>query len=198
MNTQPTERRGRKAEEKAWGTTFRHVFNVNYMSDPDLHTLMFTAEAEFNNVLRQALREYMEKHNHKAKEPEFQARVFIQASTRLARGINPSARDILLELGEEITQGPTAYQADAAPVTIKTVRPAIAPTPVQVAKVQTQPVPVPVPVPVPAIQSAVNPSVKPVMDLDLGPELDIESGIEEDAGLNKGPVKNKWLQNHNY
>lgn len=198
MNTQPTERRGRKAEEKAWGTSFRHVFNVSYMSDPDIHTLMFTAEADFNNVMRQALREYMERHNHKAKEPEYQARVFIQASNRMARGIIPNARDILLEMGEGRTKSIEKYadHATASPVNTQAVMPSVPATPVQVIKLQEQAKPTPVPLA--EIKTSANAPVKPMLDLDLGPELDIESSSDADEGLNKKQAKNKWLQNHNY
>lgn len=114
------------------------------MSDLDIHTLMFTAEAKFNNVLRRALLEYMKRHNHKAKKPEFQTRVFIQASNCMARGVSPNAWDILLEMGEGKTKGsetPTD-QADEPPVSIQTVMPAVAPTSVQIIKVQEQPKPV--------------------------------------------------------
>ena len=108
------------------------------MSGLDIHTLMFTAEAEFDNVLRQALREYMEKHSRKAKEPDSQARVLIQASIRIAREVTPNARDILRETGKGKTKGPETPtdQATEPPVSIKRVTPGITPAPVQIIKVQ--------------------------------------------------------------
>lgn len=50
---------GGSRREKLWDTSFRHVFITNYLKDPDIHILMFISESEVNNIIREALRDYM-------------------------------------------------------------------------------------------------------------------------------------------
>ena len=101
---------GRKPEEKLWDTSFRHVFNTNYLKDPDLHVLLFVGEAEVNNIIRQALRDYMLKHKIRAADPEFQAKVFMNASMQMARGVRPVGSEVLAEMGE-LPLKPVAYSS---------------------------------------------------------------------------------------
>jgi hypothetical protein len=163
--------RGRKSEEKVWGTRFRHVFNTNYLVDPDLHILLFVTGGDINVVMRQALREYMDKHASKATDPEFQARIFMQASIKVAKGVCPTAKEVL---GELSAIDSTAIEVDAI---------------VASAKVEVRPSPAPAP----AASSASAPvarSPKPRVVLDFGPELEMETEGDEKP---KPSLREKWL-----
>lgn len=187
---------GRKTEEKIWGTSFRHVFNTNYLTDPDLHILLFISGNEVNNVMRQALREYMTKHHSKAADTEFQARVFMAASMQVAKGVRPAASEIVVDMAgagssvQEIWKGSTAKRADTSPLT-----PHPAPPLAPLAAQQVKP-----PMPTQAAALEIKRSEKPKIELDLGPELEMEmeSGLAENDETPKASLKSKWLQNHKY
>lgn len=205
---------GRRAEEKLWDTSFRHVFNTNFLKDPDLHILLFISESEVNNIIREALRDYMVKHQSKAIAREYQARVFMTASLQVAAGARPKASDVLFEMGEESARAagpprqpparrnvaptplpapvaqPTAF-APASPAAVVSQAPtevAVAAAPVGQAHAGASdfsPTDRPAPAP-----------LKPKVVLDFGPEPDVlEVALDVEAGP-KVSQRDKWLARH--
>ncbi|MBY0234166.1 MAG: hypothetical protein K2W93_04225, partial [Burkholderiaceae bacterium] len=153
----------RPTEEKLWESKFRHNFFTNYLQDPDLHVLMFISESETSNIIREALRDWMTKHGCIAANPEFQAKVFIAASTKVAAGYRPVGSEIMEELGESRfaraapppakaasprkkttrTQAPLSAQVLPAPVPpqVEQGAPTYAPPPTTSKIVEVQPLP---------------------------------------------------------
>ena len=111
---------GRKAAPKTWDTGYRHSFYTSYGEAPDLHTLMFISGANMNAVIREALRDYMVKHNSPALDPEFRRKLYLIASEKTAAGHAPIASEVLVEMGLELP-----YLAHAEPAR----RPALSPQP---------------------------------------------------------------------
>lgn len=92
---------GRPHEKKLWDTSFRQVFTTNFIKDPDLHILLFLSGEKINDVMRDALREYMVKHGNKAIERDFQTAVFMSASRLMSQGVRPVASDVLAEMSQK-------------------------------------------------------------------------------------------------
>lgn len=165
---------GRKTEEKHWDLGFRHVFNTNYVTDPDLHILLFIAGQNVNDLMRNALREYIANHSISAADPVYQSRVFMQASLQLSQGSTPIARDVLAALNEpnvldsifseQKPRRSTVVRANTPPNLSKTGSPPAAPLPAPKLHEPTANTVASTP-PQPA-QS------KPRLNLDLGPDLE--------------------------
>ena len=120
--------KGRQQEEKLWESKLRHNFLTNYLQDPDLHTLLFISEAETNNIIREALRDWMVKTGSKALDPEFQAKVFLTASMAVARGVRPVGSDVLSAMGEPVRAKTALNRKEGKPGRVPTA----APSPAQV------------------------------------------------------------------
>lgn len=195
---------GRKSEEKAWDTGFRHVFSTNYLKDPDLHIFLFISEAEVNQIMRDALRDYMVKHPSKALDPEFQARVFMEASRQVSRGVRPVAREVMIELGEPVDKSakakarvPAAHPKQS-PAPVRPMDPPAVAAPSSVAQVAAE-VPTPI-APAPAAAAEMpqaEKAAKPRVVLDFGPELTMENG-QPTTEAAKPSQRDKWLRPHNY
>lgn len=93
---------GRPGEEKAWDMNLRHQLSVNFVKEPDIHTLLFVSGPEINSILRTALRDFMDKHKHPASNHAFRQKVFLEASRAIANGGSP-----------RYSQLPTANHADS-------------------------------------------------------------------------------------
>lgn len=204
---------GRKAAPKTWDTSYRHSFYTSYGEAPDLHTLMFISGANMNAVIREALRDYMVKHNSPALDPEFRRKLYLIASEMTAAGHATIASEVLVEMGLELPN-----QAHAEPNSkARTVAPAKAPTlPAQVEVLQQPSAPASQPVaqhlghPSPAPEPAPAPGPSPVVDaappaqptkprvIDFGPaENEINMGQQEaDNAQPKITAKQRWLARH--
>lgn len=193
-------KRGRKHEDKVWETSFRHVLRTGYLADSDLHILVYIAGSHINDVMCEALRDYMAKHNIKAADPEFQMRVCMQANMQMARDkISPIAEDVLEELGEldalDFIKGGG----------VKSGKPGAAPAGKGHSQ-QPQSTPTPIPPPPrvaaptviePPFVAEVSTGRKPV-ELDFGPEEVDEGSQEGGVVVQKASIKDKWLKGHNY
>jgi hypothetical protein len=80
---------GRPGEEKPWDTILRHHLSINFVKEPDIHTLLFVSGPEINSILRMALRDFMDKHQHPARNAAFRQKVFLEASSAIASGGSP-------------------------------------------------------------------------------------------------------------
>ena len=202
---------GRKAAPKTWDTGYRHSFYTSYGEAPDLHTLMFISGANMNAVIREALRDYMVKHNSPALDPEFRRKLYLIASEMTAAGHAPIASEVLVEMGLELP-----HQAHAEPsAKARTAAPAKAPTlPARVEVLQqhatpaTQPVaqpvehpaPTPAPAPAPVVKApAPSQAITPrAIAIDFGPaepEINMDAG-ETANGQPKLTAKQRWLARH--
>ena len=94
----------RKSAAKVWETSFRQTFTTTYLKDPDLHVLIYVSGENFNEIIREALRDYMTKHGSKAADPDFQAKVFITASIKMARGDQALASDVLSKIESKYSE----------------------------------------------------------------------------------------------
>jgi hypothetical protein len=194
---------GRKAEEKAWETKFRHSFYTNYLQDPDLHVLVFVAEDGLNDIIREALRDYMAKHKMAAADPEFQKKVFMAASMQVARGHTPVGSEVMAELGEQTIAGEAAIPARPAAVsrkvsTSRSSPPAqVIPSAAPPSRAQVQPVNPPAAPPAPAVDAVEPPAAptkKPPVVLDFGgPDLEVGTPEIEPA---KPSQRDRWLARH--
>ena len=202
---------GRKAAPKTWDTGYRNSFYTSYGEAPDLHTLMFISGANMNAVIREALRDYMVKHNSPALDPEFRRKLYLIASEKTAAGHAPIASEVLVEMGLELP-----HQAHAEPsAKARTAAPAKAPTlPARVEVLQqhatpaTQPVaqpvehpaPTPAPAPAPVVEApAPSQAITPrAIAIDFGPaepEINMDAG-ETANGQPKLTEKQRWLARH--
>lgn len=204
---------GRKAAPKTWDTGYRNSFYTSYGEAPDLHTLMFISGANMNAVIREALRDYMVKHNSPALDPEFRRKLYLIASEKTAAGHAPIASEVLVEMGLELP-----HQAHAEPsAKARTAAPAKAPTlPARVEVLQqhatpaTQPVaqpvehpaptPAPAPAPAPVVEApAPSQAITPrAIAIDFGPaepEINMDAG-ETANGQPKLTAKQRWLARH--
>lgn len=199
--------------------SFRHVFNTSYLKDPDIHILMFISESEVNNIIREALRDYMVKHGSKAAEPEYQAKVFMTASMQMARGIRAVASDVLAEMGEApvvrsaaaaprqaTARRKVAPSADtlsasvvppASPAAAIPAAPVVAHAPVEAAVAQAPVIQPPAAAPAPDLFELPAPKAsKPAVVLDFGPEIEM-SGTADGAEAGKKPSQREnWLARH--
>lgn len=212
--------KGRLPEEKLWETKLRHNFLTNYLQDPDIHVLLFISEAETNNIIREALRDWMVKTGSKALDPEFQAKVFLTASMEVARGVRPVGSDVLAAMGEPTRAKPgQARPTKAAPRT----KPARAPSPEQakppamaneiqpgsgheIGPAHDTPPPHPAEASAPAApslevaQAEPHPAVQPGTPkkppvLDFGAEPEIGDG-QTDEAQSKPSQRSRWLARH--
>lgn len=190
--------RGRKTEAKSWDSRFRHIFNTSYLTDPDLHVLVFMASDDINIVIREALRDYMVKHNSKALNPEFQAKVFMLASLKTAKGMKPCAPDILAELDKIGDLSSVTNHHSPVQKQVALDFPPSPPSPTVITQPNTVPQ-TPVVSVVPAQQYAqpIARQEKQRIDLDFGPEPEPELAMHS-VSTNNTPLRNKWLQNHQY
>ena len=206
---------GRHSEEKVWETRFRHSFYANYMHDPDLHTLLFTSALDINEIIREALRDYIKQTGNKAADPEFQQKVFVGASKLMSQGHRPVGSEVMAQLGEKPTSARRSGKSAATPRR-KTDSPAPSNSfsaRLDSLDVPTQAVPemVPTPPPVaayvpvtptfappapPAPVMSVVPTVKkPAVVLDFGLEP-VEGDSGEEAEEAKPTQRSKWLARH--
>lgn len=209
---------GRKAAPKTWNTCYRHSFYTSYGEAPDLHTLMFISGANMNAVIRDALRDYMVKHNSPALDPEFRRKLYLSASEQTAAGHVPIASEVLVEMGLE-----PPHQAHAEPsAKARTAAPAKAPTlPARVGVLQQpvspaaqpvaqhveHPTPATIPAPAPAALSPApvvhtpapeQPAKPRAIAIDFGPaepEINMDAG-ETANGQPKLTTKQRWLARH--
>lgn len=86
---------GRPGEEKAWDMKLRHQLSINFVKEPDIHTLLFVSGPEINSILRTALRDFMDKHKHPASNHAFRQKVFLEASRTIANGGSPRYSQLL-------------------------------------------------------------------------------------------------------
>lgn len=213
---------GRKAAPKTWDTGYRHSFYTSYGEAPDLHTLMFISGANMNAVIREALRDYMVKHNSPALDPEFRRKLYLIASEKTAAGHAPIASEVLVEMGLELphqahaepsakartaaaAKAPTlparveVLQQHATPATQPVAQPVEHPTPTPAqAPAVLAPAPAPAPAPVveaPAPSQAITPRA---IAIDFGPaepEINMDAG-ETANGQPKLTAKQRWLARH--
>jgi hypothetical protein len=178
---------GRKNETKAWETGFRHVLSTSYLKEPDLHMLLFISEGGLNEIIRDALRDYMVKHSSKALDPDYQATIFMEASRQMSRGVRPVISEVLAGLSggaASVAQAPTQQRkrepspaSTPVPIVTRSVTESeIGETPGPVAQTQT-------------------PIAKAKVVLDFGPELDLN---EVETAEEKPSQRSKWLSKHQY
>jgi len=200
---------GRKAAPKTWDTGYRHSFYTSYGEAPDLHTLMFISGANMNAVIREALRDYMVKHNSPALDPEFRRKLYLIASEKTAAGHAPIASEVLVEMGLELpsqahaepsTKARTA--APTLPARVEVLQQPSAPATQPVAQHPAYPSPTPTPAPAPTPSPVVHaaPPAQPTKPraIDFGPaENEINMGQEETTNAQtKLTAKQRWLARH--
>jgi hypothetical protein len=106
---------GRQADEKQWDTKFRHSFFTNYATDPDIHTLLFISGGNTNAMIREALRDWMVKHQSTATDSDFRRQLFVAASSHAAMGQRPVSSQLLREMGQEPAAHAGAKSSQAGP-----------------------------------------------------------------------------------
>ena len=200
--------KGRPSEEKLWETRFRHSFFTNFMQDPDLHTLLFVCEQDINEIIREALRDYIKKTGNKASEPEFQQKVFVGASKLMSQGHRPVGSEVMAQLGEKPTSA--RRNGKSAATSRKKTDPPAPPNSFSARldslDVPTQAIPDTVPTPSPVVthtpplpplpSAPVAPPVKkPMVVMDFGPEP-VEGDSGEEAEEAKPTQRSKWLARH--
>lgn len=198
----------RKSLSKVWETSFRHNFNTTYLKDPDLHVLLYISGESFNEINREALRDYMKKHGSKASDPDFQAQVFITASIKMARGDKAFASDVLSKIENnyseaysdgELSQSGSNEKQNIISTQVDSSTTTVGATQLAHAKRSNEEN-----LGKPAATSS-NPS-KPDLDvpsavkhkviLDFGPELETPLETKSVEDVSQIPPRNSWLAGH--
>lgn len=205
--------KGRNVEEKLWETKLRHNFLTNYLHDPDVHTFLFLCGGESNNVIREALRDYMTKHASQATEAEFQDKVFMAASMKVARGHRPVGSEILAEmnLGPVQTAHRAALPSAKAARILTPISASVLSEPVSsvmsalpsntrhdgAVGIQAANEPVPSAA-APRSENSEQLVPKQKVVLDFGPEIDMASEETTTNDATKPSQRDKWLARHKF
>jgi hypothetical protein len=172
---------GRPGEEKSWDTILRHHLSISFVKEPDIHTLLFVSGPEINSILRMALREFMDKHQHPARNPAFRQKVFLEASSAIAGGGSP-----------RFNQLPSSGLDDAKRLNMELATPP--PTKVEIWSVASHPTPPEHPSP-PSLAHAPAELAKPVVNLDFGAPEPLLSTHNSDE-TPRPNQREKWLARH--
>ena len=187
---------GRPAKPKAWELLLRHTIRASYIEDPEMHALMFVCGSHFNAIVKRALMEFAENNNLATQSREFQSRLYVAASTLInANREIPNSNEVLSEINEqqilerigELTGQPAGKSPNPK-----------SPTSVRTKSNQPQ---MPAAPPIPQVITEVV-EAKPRLPLpamDFGPEMDEEELISgADTEVKKPPLRERWLNKHNY
>lgn len=191
---------GRKPEGKLWLTEYRHTLRAKFLNDPDIHLLIFAAGENTTDLLKAALREFIENHDLPFGSSDFQTGLFMQASKMFTEtrqspspdkvfdgiGYENPVQDAILDKGYKpktapdlkiVTKTASKPKADKQALAVKAVEKFSASIPVE---------------------ASVNQTGKPSLSQLFSSEVEISDdpyGSEPDKATS---LKSKWLQGHVY
>jgi hypothetical protein len=194
-------RPGRPFKSKSWDLLLRHTFRAHFLEDSDIHALMFVCGDQFSAILKNSLRDYVEKYNLPTNSPEFQSKLLFAATKHInSNHTMPDAIDVLESINELAL---VDRINDLAVLPKKTTScPRKQTTAHKQSQIQRPQDIALTPATIDATTVASTTDSKPrspLLEMDFGQELDDGiAGYAAEVEVKKTPLKDRWLERHKY